>query len=309
LLFCRGKGTSFPLVGNLFGTLDRAKFIFRDALESVRRLVELKVDPSVLAKNPWRYRGTPRTLLRLLPRRVRSGPILARQIAIDQLPQIQCWPMDGGPFITLPQVYTEDPHRSGLARSNLGMYRVQLAGNRYEQNREVGLHYQIHRGIGVHHAAAIERGEALRVNVFVGGPPALTVAAVMPLPEGLPELAFAGALGGRRVAMVAPEGCLPMPAEADFVICGSIDPRQRKPEGPFGDHLGYYSLQHDFPVLLAVYVRGTATAGRHDVRCLDPRADRTDHPDRGTRRAGRSRRRRRGRSPAALGHRPRALCS
>ena len=87
------------------------------------------------------------------------------------------------------------------------------------------------------------------MNVFVGGPPALTVAAVMPLPEGLPELAFAGALGGRRVAMVTPDGCLPMPAEADFVICGSIDPRQRKPEGPFGDHLGYYSLQHDFPVL------------------------------------------------------------
>jgi 4-hydroxy-3-polyprenylbenzoate decarboxylase len=249
LLFRRAKGTSFPLVANLFGTLDRAKFIFRDALEAVRRLVELKIDPGVFGKNPWRYRGTPRTLLRLLPRRVRSGPILAHRIAIDQLPQIQCWPVDGGPFITLPQVYTEDPDRPGLARSNLGMYRVQLAGNQYVPNREVGLHYQIHRGIGVHHAAAIQRGEALRVNVFVGGPPALSVAAVMPLPEGLPELAFAGALGGRRIAMVTPDGCLPMPAEADFVICGSIDPRQRKPEGPFGDHLGYYSLQHDYPVL------------------------------------------------------------
>jgi 4-hydroxy-3-polyprenylbenzoate decarboxylase len=249
LLFRRAKGTSFPLVANLFGTLDRANFIFRDALEAVRRLVELKIDPGVFGKNPWRYRGTPRTLLRLLPRRVRSGPILAHRIAIDQLPQIQCWPVDGGPFITLPQVYTEDPDRPGLARSNLGMYRVQLAGNQYVPNREVGLHYQIHRGIGVHHAAAIQRGEALRVNVFVGGPPALSVAAVMPLPEGLPELAFAGALGGRRVAMVTPDGCLPMPAEADFVICGSIDPRQRKPEGPFGDHLGYYSLQHDYPVL------------------------------------------------------------
>ena len=149
----------------------------------------------------------------------------------------------------MPQVYTEDPDRPGLAQSNLGMYRVQLSGNEYEPNREVGLHYQIHRGIGVHHAAAIRRGEPLRVNVFVGGPPALTVAAVMPLPEGLPELAFAGALGGRRVAMVAPDGGLPMPAEADFVITGTIDPHARKPEGPFGDHLGYYSLAHDFPVL------------------------------------------------------------
>jgi 4-hydroxy-3-polyprenylbenzoate decarboxylase len=249
LLFRRAKGTAFPILGNLFGTLDRAKFVFRDALESVRRLVELKVDPGAVARNPWRYRGTPRTIWRLLPRQVRSGPILAHQTAVNQLPQIQCWPMDGGPFVTLPQVYTEDPDRPGLRASNLGMYRIQLAGNAYEPGREIGLHYQIHRGIGVHHAAAIRRGVPLGVNVIVGGPPALTVAAVMPLPEGLPELAFAGVLGGRRVPMVRPAGCLPMPAEADFVICGSIDPNVRKPEGPFGDHLGYYSLQHDFPVM------------------------------------------------------------
>ncbi len=249
LLFRRAKGTVFPLLGNLFGTIERAKYLFRDTLEPVRRLVELKVDPSALAKNPWRYRGVPRTLWRLLPRSVKTGPILANQIRVDQLPMIQCWPMDGGPFVTLPQVYTEDPDRPGLARSNLGMYRVQLAGNQYEPNREVGLHYQIHRGIGVHHAAAIRRGEPLRVNIAVGGPPALAVAAVMPLPEGLPELAFAGALGGRRVQMVAPGGGLSMPADADFVIRGLIHPRDRKPEGPFGDHLGYYSLTHDFPVM------------------------------------------------------------
>ncbi|MGP0068102.1 MAG: UbiD family decarboxylase [Isosphaeraceae bacterium] len=249
LLFRRVKGTEFPVLGNLFGTLDRSKYLFRDTLESVRRLVELKVDPGALGKKPWRYRGVPLTFLSLIPRRARTGPILAHQTAIDRLPPIQCWPMDGGPFITLPQVYTEDPDRPGPARSNLGMYRVQLGGNDYEPNREIGLHYQIHRGIGVHHAAAIRRGEPLRVNVFVGGPPAMTVAAVMPLPEGLPELAFAGALGGRPVRLVAPDGGLPMPAEADFVIRGTIDPHRRKPEGPFGDHLGYYSLTHDFPVL------------------------------------------------------------
>src|SRR6516225_7387336 len=242
LLFRRAKGTAFPLLGNLFGTLERAKYLFRDTLEPVRRLVELKVDPSALGKNAWRYRGVPRTLWRLLPRQVKTGPILAHRINTDRLPRIQCWPRDGGPFITLPQVYTEDPDRPGLARSNLGMYRVQLAGNDYEPGREVGLHYQIHRGIGVHHAAAIRRGETLRANVFVGGPPGLFVAAVMPLPEGLPELAFAGALGGRRIRLVSPAGALPMPAEADFVIQGSIDPTVRKPEGPFGDHLGYYSL-------------------------------------------------------------------
>ena len=111
------------------------------------------------------------------------------------------------------------------AHSNLGMYRVQLSGNRYEPDREVGLHYQIHRGIGVHHSKAIQRGVPFRVNVIVGGPPALAVAAVMPLPEGMPELAFAGALGGGRVSLVTPAGWpLPIPAEADFCICGTVDP-------------------------------------------------------------------------------------
>jgi 4-hydroxy-3-polyprenylbenzoate decarboxylase len=254
LLFSRAKGTAFPLLANLFGTLDRARYLFRDTLESVRRLVELKVDPSIVGKNPWRFRGLARTLWRMRPSQVRRGPILTHRTTIGGLPQIQCWPMDGGPFITLPQVYTEDPDRPGPARSNLGMYRIQLAGNAYIPNREVGLHYQIHRGIGVHHAAAIRRGEPLRVSVSVGGPPALALAAVMPLPEGLPELAFAGALGGRRVNLVAsPSGGL-VPAEADFAICGYVDPTVRKPEGPFGDHLGYYSLRHEFPVLRVEHV-------------------------------------------------------
>ncbi len=250
LLFRQVKGSAYPMVSNLFGTIDRARFLFRDTLEAVRHLVELKVSPPAGLKRPWRYRDVPWTALHLLPKRVRSGPILAHQTTIDRLPQLVSWPNDGGAFITLPQVYTEDPDKPGLAKSNLGMYRVQLSGNDYEPNREIGLHYQLQRGIGVHHSAAIRRGQPLRVNIFVGGPPALSVAAVMPLPEGLPELSFAGALGGRRVRMVTPpEGGLPMPAEADFVISGTVDPSQTKPEGPFGDHLGYYALVHDFPVL------------------------------------------------------------
>ncbi|WP_435017135.1 UbiD family decarboxylase [Tundrisphaera sp. TA3] len=250
LLFPHVKGTRFPMVGNLFGTMERTRFLFRDTLEAVRLLVEIKVRPPEALRRPWRYRHLPATALRLLPRRVRRGPILAHQTTISQLPRLQSWPDDGGPFVTLPQVYSEDPDAPGLARSNLGMYRVQLAGNQYEPDREVGLHYQIHRGLGVHHAAAIRRGEPLRVSIFVGGPPAMTVAAVMPLPEGLPELSFAGALGGRRVRMVSdPSGGLPMPADADFAIVGTIAQGLRKPEGPFGDHLGYYSLTHDFPVL------------------------------------------------------------
>ncbi|MBN9121299.1 MAG: UbiD family decarboxylase [Planctomycetes bacterium] len=257
--FARVKGTPFPMVSNLFGTLDRAEFLFRDALADVRKLVELKTDPSNLRTRPWRYWKLPFLAWRLRPKFVRSGPVLRHTTTVSRLPQLKCWPLDGGPFVTLPQVYTEHPDAPGWVRSNLGMYRVQLAGNEYVPDREVGLHYQIHRGIGVHHAAALRRGEPLRVNVIVGGPPALAVAAVMPLPEGLPELAFAGALGGRRLRLVAPNPTipLPLPAEADFVICGRIDPTRTRPEGPFGDHLGYYSLTHDFPVMSveAVYHR------------------------------------------------------
>ncbi len=249
VLFKRVKGTSFPVAGNIFGTITRTKFLFRDTLEAVRALVDAKISPSAMFKNPWRALHLPGAALRLLPKRVRSGPILAHTTKLSRLPQIVCWPGDGGPFVTLPEVYSEDPDNPGLSKSNLGMYRVQIAGNVYEPDQEVGLHYQIHRGIGVHHAAAIRRGEPLRVNVIVGGPPALAVAAVMPLPEGLPELSFAGVLGGRRLRMVTPKDGLAMPAEADFVISGTIDPAALKPEGPFGDHLGYYSLTHDFPVL------------------------------------------------------------
>jgi 4-hydroxy-3-polyprenylbenzoate decarboxylase len=259
--FSRVKGCRFSMVSNLFGTIDRTRFMFRDALEAVRRLVELKIDPTEFWKQPLRYLGAPRTGWHTRPKKVRSGPVLKNRTTIDQLPQLVSWPDDGGAFITLPEVYTEDPDRPGLQRSNLGMYRVQFSGGKYEANKQVGLHYQIHRSIGVHHAAAIRRGEPLRVNVFVGGPPGMILSAVMPLPEGLSELMFAGALGGRRVPMiVGADVGLPIFAEADFCITGTIDPEQLLPEGPFGDHLGYYSLAHEFPVLNveAVYHRDDA---------------------------------------------------
>jgi 4-hydroxy-3-polyprenylbenzoate decarboxylase len=249
LYFANVKGCAFPMVSNLFGTIERTRFLFRDALAAVCHLVELKVDASAFWKQPWRYRDVPGALLHSRPQMVKKGPILARQTTISQLPHLKCWPNDGGAFVTLPLVYTEDVDHPGWRHSNLGMYRVQLSGNRYAPDKEVGLHYQIHRGIGVHHAKALGRGAPFRVNVCVGGPPALTLAAVMPLPEGMPELTFAGILGGRRVSLVQSTEFLPMPAEADFVIVGTVDPKRQLPEGPFGDHLGYYSLTHDFPVL------------------------------------------------------------
>lgn len=256
--FARVKGTPFPMVSNLFGTLERARFLFRDTLETLRKLVELKCDPSNLKSRPWRYWSIPFIAGRLRPKFVRSGPILAHTTVLSRLPQLKSWPRDGGAFVTMPQVYTEHPDRPGWRHSNLGMYRVQLSGNNYLPDRECGLHYQIHRGIGIHHSAALRRDEPLAVNIVIGGPPALALAAVMPLPEGMPELAFAGVLGGQRVRMVRPvsEGrqpslgrLLPFPAEADFLISGYINPTETKPEGPFGDHLGYYSLTHDFPLM------------------------------------------------------------
>jgi 4-hydroxy-3-polyprenylbenzoate decarboxylase len=264
ILFTRVRGCRFPMVSNLFGTLERTRFLFRDMLDAVRHLVELKVDPAHFWKNPWRYRDVPRTLWFLRPKFVQRGPVLARQTTIGALPRLVSWPRDGGAFITLPQVYTEDADRPGWRHSNLGMYRIQLSGGQYVPDREIGLHYQIHRGIGVHHAAALRRGVPFRVSIFVGGPPAMTLAAVMPLPEGLPELTFAGALGGRRVRLIDPQAGhgnhLAIAAEADFCITGTIDPERLLPEGPFGDHLGYYSLAHPFPVLRVEHVWHRADA-------------------------------------------------
>jgi len=143
----------------------------------VRRVIELKVDPNRFWRNPIRYWNAPWTVLTMLPRRVSRGPVLAHSTTVSQLPQIVSWPRDGGPFVTLPLVYTENVDQPGLMHSNLGMYRVQLSGGQYEPDREVGLHYQIHRGIGVHQAAAVRQDKPLRVNIFVGGAPAMILSA------------------------------------------------------------------------------------------------------------------------------------
>ncbi len=249
ILFERLKGCRFPAVSNLFGTLDRTRFLFRDTLDLVRRLVELKIDPGNAARRPFRYARALPTAWAMRPKYVSTGPVCEETTTISQLPPIVSAPLDGGPFVTLPAVYSEDVRSPGWMKSNLGMYRVQLSGNSYAKDREIGLHYQIHRSIGVHHSAAIKAGKPFRVNIFIGGPPALPLAAVMPLPEGLSELTFAGALGGRRVRLVRQAQGLPLAADADFCITGTVDPDRQLPEGPFGDHLGYYSLVHDFPVL------------------------------------------------------------
>ncbi len=248
ILFENIKGCEFKAVSNLFGSLERSKFIFRDTLKNVQQLVALKGDPMAALKKPFHHAHIPFVALKALPKKTSNNPVLYRETTIDKLPQIKCWPQDGGAFITLPIVYTEDVDKPGVMNSNLGMYRIQLSGNDYVQNEEIGLHYQIHRGIGIHQTKANAKGEPLKVSIFVGGPPAHTVGAVMPLPEGLSELTFSGALAGRRFRYSYKDGYA-ISEDADFVITGEIYPGENKPEGPFGDHLGYYSLKHDFPVM------------------------------------------------------------
>lgn len=249
LFFEKIKGSTFPAVSNLFGTLERSKFMFRDSLPAVEQLVALRSDPIKALKNPFKYAGSALTALSALPLKQSLFKSVFRKTTIDQLPQIVNWPMDGGPFITMPQVYTEDPDKLGIMNANLGMYRIQLAGNDYIQNKEIGLHYQIHRGIGVHQSKANAKGQPLKVSIFVGGPPSHPLSAVMPLPEGLSEMTFAGALGNRRFRYFYDEEGFCISADADFVITGTVYPQENKPEGPFGDHLGYYSLIHLFPLM------------------------------------------------------------
>ena len=254
ILFTQPKNSGFPILINLYGTQSRIERIFSDSLERVRRLVELKIDPTEALKKPWRYWRSPYDALSMLPKMVRTGSIGEHEVPLSCLPKVTNWPSDGGAFITLPAVYTEAPGRSGPHHANLGMYRVQLSGNNYKSNQEVGLHYQLHRGIGIHHKEALHRGEPLNVAVFVGGAPSMAPSAVMPLPEGLSEITFAGVLSGHRIPMIRRHNRPAIYAEADFVIEGTVFPGAMKPEGPFGDHLGYYARQHDFPVMQVNHV-------------------------------------------------------
>lgn len=250
LLFENVKGSKFRAVSNLFGTIERSKFIFRSTWAAAENVIALRNDPMKALKHPFKNMESGFAALKALPIKKSTGtPVTYQEISISDLPLIQSWPMDGGAFVTLPQVYSEDPEKPGIMNSNLGMYRVQLTGNEYEINKEIGLHYQIHRGIGVHQDKANKLGTPLKVSCFVGGPPAHTLSAVMPLPEGMSEITFAGLLSGRRFHYSYDEDGYCISNDADFVITGEIHAGETKPEGPFGDHLGYYSLTHPFPVM------------------------------------------------------------
>src|SRR6187397_993328 len=245
LLFTNVKGSDFRLVTNLFGTAKRAEMAFGERpLRLIRRLVELieTIMPPTPAKL-WGARDVGLELLKVGTRAVSSGPVTERvthDVRLERLPALTCWPEDGGPFITLPLVYTTHPDRAG---HNLGMYRMQV-----HDARTTGMHWQIGKGGGYHYAVAEGRGQKLPATVFLGGPPALILSAIAPLPENVPELMLASLIAGERLSQVHGHGPHPLIANAEFALIGDVPPRVRKPEGPFGDHYGYYSLQHDYPV-------------------------------------------------------------
>lgn len=251
LLFKNVKGSAFPVVTNLFGTNKRIDLAFgKKPLEFVRRAVKAAEDllPPKLNKL-WEYRDLAFSAFKLGTKTTQQAPVLeSRQSAIDleKLPFLQLWHEDGGHFNTLPLVYTESPT---TGKHNLGTYRMQ----RYDAT-STGMHWQIGKGGGFHYFEAEQQNKALPVTVFLGGAPAMILAAVAPLPEGMPELMLASLLANGKIETAAnPLGAdrHRLIAEAEFAICGYVQPHERKPEGPFGDHYGYYSLVHDYPVFHA----------------------------------------------------------
>ena len=245
LLFTRVEGSDLPIATNLFGTARRAELAFgtrpKRLVERVARLAQTILPPTL--GKLWEARDLAREALRVGLRPRASGPVtesVSADVRLSRLPVLTTWPQDGGPFVTLPLVFTQHPE-SGA--SNLGMYRLQI-----HDERRTGMHWQIGKGGGFHYAVAEARGESLPVTVFLGGPPALILAAIAPLPENVPELILASLIAGERLATCPGPGPHPLIAEAEIALIGAVPPKTRALEGPFGDHYGYYSLGHDYPV-------------------------------------------------------------
>lgn len=258
LLFAKVKGSRFPVVTNLFGSKRRLELAFgkrpQNFVKTLVKTVESFEPPSL--GGLWHMRGLLGQAIKTGLKDVRHAPILEESHSpphLSDLPLLTSWDTDGGPFVTLPLVYTEHPVSGG---HNLGMYRIQ----RYD-DQTTGIHWQIHKGGGYHYHAAEQKNQALPLSLFIGGPPALMMAAIAPLPENIPELLLASLLLGKKLPLVAsPTGHHKLIATAEFAVQGFVAPKIRRPEGPFGDHYGYDSLRHDYPVFQAqhLYCRGNA---------------------------------------------------
>src|SRR5437588_6344161 len=248
LFFRKVHSSRYPVVTNLFGTERRIELAFGPKPESLVRAAG-RVAESLLPPRPaalWQHRALALEALKLGTRRVRRAPVtevFERPARLDELPVLTTWAEDGGPFFTLPLVYTEHP---ATRKHNLGVYRMQ----RFDA-RTTGMHWQIHKGGGFHYHEAEASNQPLPVTAFLGGPPALILSAVAPLPEDVPELILASVLAGEKIRVAENPlyaGAHRLVAEAEFALVGQVPPHERRPEGPFGDHYGYYSLRHDYPV-------------------------------------------------------------
>ncbi|MEQ8819085.1 MAG: UbiD family decarboxylase [Sumerlaeia bacterium] len=241
-----GRKSPFPVATNLFGTLGRVERAFgtrpQKFVQDAVHFVQHGMPPT--PANLWQARGLIGQGLKIGLKGRRSGPVsqvLRDPPGLGDLPLLKLWPEDGGHFVTLPLVTTQHPEDHS---PNLGMYRIQ----RYD-DATTGIHWQIGKGGGFHYHLAEERGESLPVTISIGGPPALILSAIAPLPENVPEILLASLLLGERLPVVR-RGDWPhdLVAECEFALLGHVPPRERRPEGPFGDHYGYYSLTHDYPV-------------------------------------------------------------
>ena len=263
LLFTNVKGSPFPVVTNMFGTSRRVDLAFGPRPEEMMKQIVGATDrimPPTL-KAIWGEKNLIWDMMKVGMKEVpqSNAPImqvLKRERPLAGLPAVTSWQEDGGPFVTLPLVYTES--MKARKKHNLGMYRMQIF-----DDSTTGMHWQIHKGGGFHYHEAELRNEALPVSVFLGGPPALIASAIAPLPEHLPELLMASLILGSKLPVVTdPHGGHRIPAEAEFVISGKVPPHLRRPEGPFGDHFGYYSLIHDFPVFNVVLFPNLSSLNR-----------------------------------------------
>lgn len=250
LLFDKVRETpDVPVAIGLYGSHERMKLALRGTPQEIaariQDLVQTVPPPSLLGKMQLGVKMLP-TLKSLATVTVKDGPCkeekyFSDDIDLSKLPVLTCWPQDGGPFITLPMVFTHDPN---TGRRNVGMYRIQI----YDKNT-TGMHWQMHKVGAQHSREAQEKNQRIEAAVCLGGDPVLPFCALAPLPEEIDEMLFAGFLRGKPVEMVQCETInVQVPAQCEYVIEGYIEPGEMRPEGPFGDHTGYYTPVEDYPV-------------------------------------------------------------
>jgi len=248
LLFENTKGAKHPCVVNLFGSFERMKLALEvESLDDIGEKMLEFLEPEIPTNLMEKLKALPKLkrLADFLPKNVKSGPckevIIKDTPSLDIIPVLKTWPQDGGPFITLPMVFTKDPD-TGIR--NCGMYRMQVF-----DGQTTGMHWHMHKDGASHFRKAEARGQRLPVAVAIGSDPATMYSASAPLPPDIDEMLLAGFLRGAPVEMVKCETCdLEVPANAEIVLEGYCEPGERRMEGPFGDHTGYYSLVDEFPV-------------------------------------------------------------